>query len=152
MSLQRTILRSTRSKMPSIPSSGLRRGRRWGSGLGQRELFRTTPYSSMGSHKVTVVPWPMTLVISIPPPCCSMICVTIGNPKPTPKLLVLYSGSKIRSRSSGAVPGPVSVTQISTRVCRRRVAISVVQSWLRLRNLVRSLARGASRIVFHREP
>ncbi len=52
---------------------------------------------SGSSHRQTAVPRPSSVSISMPPPCRSMICLTTGKPKPTPKPLVLYSGSKILS-------------------------------------------------------
>jgi hypothetical protein len=38
----------------------------------------------------------------------------IAKPNPDPRLLVVKNGSKIRSRTSGAIPGPVSEIVMQT--------------------------------------
>src|SRR3954467_15330477 len=48
------------------------------------------------------------------PPCASTIEWEIDNPTPMPSLRVVTNGSNSRSATSGARPGPVSATEIST--------------------------------------
>src|SRR3954467_8801177 len=48
------------------------------------------------------------------PPCASTIEREIDNPMPMPSLRVVTNGSNSRSATSGARPGPVSATEIST--------------------------------------
>src|SRR5207245_1400772 len=68
-----------------------------------------------GSQTTARVPRPGSLSSSMPPPWCSMICLTVGRPRPTPKPLVLKSGSKIRLNTSGGMPGPLSAISTSRR-------------------------------------
>src|SRR5439155_25194847 len=65
--------------------------------------------ATRGSLMSTVVPMSISLVNCTVPPCCSTICFTVGSPRPVPKLLVLNSGSNTRDKTSGAIPGPVSL-------------------------------------------
>ena len=67
-----------------------------------------------GSVTLNRVPCPGTLLRSIRPSCASTIFRTIGNPRPEPWGLVVKNGSKIRSLSSTATPGPSSTTSTTT--------------------------------------
>jgi len=42
-----------------------------------------------GSATTTVVPWPGVLLMSMRPPCSSMILTDIARPRPVPPLLVV---------------------------------------------------------------
>ena len=57
-----------------------------------------------------VDPFPSPLTTSIVPPCWRTIPTLTAKPSPVPFTsdLVVKNGSKIRSRCSGAIPGPVS--------------------------------------------
>ena len=59
-----------------------------------------------------VVPCPGVLSTVIAPPCSVMMPCTTARPKPVPSptSLVVKNGSKMRSRTSGAMPCPVSRT------------------------------------------
>ena len=50
------------------------------------------------------------------------------SPVPSPCRLVVKNGSKIRSRDSGGIPGPVSVTVIATKSSSARALI--LTRWL----------------------
>src|SRR5438105_2770588 len=56
--------------------------------------------TTSGSLMWAIVPRPTSLRTSIVPPCCSMICFTVGSPSPVPNRLVLNSGSKILGNTS----------------------------------------------------
>ncbi len=62
-----------------------------------------------------VVPAPSSLPTSIQPRACSIVPYTVARPIPVPRSpLVLKNGSKIRSRTAGGMPAPVSVTDSRT--------------------------------------
>src|SRR5689334_13050176 len=70
-----------------------------------------------GIVNTNVLPAPTALSTQIFPPCCSTICFAIDNPSPAPRCAVAGAcqyGSKIRSRSDSAIPGPVSDTENRT--------------------------------------
>src|SRR6185436_4506751 len=67
-----------------------------------------------GSSMRKLVPAPRTLVTSIRPPCSWRSRCVIASPSPTPASRVVKYGSKIRSRSGAAIPGPVSEIVIRT--------------------------------------
>ena len=59
-------------------------------------------------------PCPAWTSTQMRPPCISTIFLAIANPSPVPPLVfvlelsIWWNSSKIRSRSSGGMPGPVS--------------------------------------------
>ncbi len=64
------------------------------------------------------LPFPTTLSTDIEPLCASQISLQIANPRPVPSPLLTASGvcskaSKIRFLSASAIPGPVSLTEMS---------------------------------------
>ena len=65
-----------------------------------------------GSVTRKVAPRPGAETASIRPSCASTTLRTIARPRPVPCGFVVKNGLKIRSRSSGAIPGPLS--RIST--------------------------------------
>src|SRR5262249_4203973 len=71
--------------------------------------------SGTGTGRLTriAVPRPTSLSTPIEPSCSVTICFTVARPRPVPKLLVLNSGSKMRPRFSGVIPGPLSETTSS---------------------------------------
>jgi eukaryotic-like serine/threonine-protein kinase len=78
----------------------------------------------VGSETKKVVPRPGVLSTQMRPPWSSTICRQMNSPRPEPRPPCQYR-SKMRSRSSGAMPGPVSVTEKvtvpSTRLRRSRI-------------------------------
>src|SRR3569833_1481140 len=72
---------------------------------------------SLWSRIRNVVPRPSSLFTSIRPPCASTMPFAIGSPRPTPsrrRRSACQNRSKIRDTCSGGMPGPVSLTLIST--------------------------------------
>ena len=63
----------------------------------------------IGNFKVKVVYLPNSLITDIEPLCSSVYFLAIGNPNPKPQTLVEYSGSKIKFKSWGLIPDPVSL-------------------------------------------
>ncbi len=59
-----------------------------------------------GSEISTVVPPASGLSISIVPRCASTMRRAMGRPRPVPRCFVVKNGSKIFSRTSGAMPAP----------------------------------------------
>ena len=68
-----------------------------------------------GSVTRNVAPRPGADTASICPSCASTTLRTIARPRPVPCGLVVKNGLKIRSRSSAAMPGPLSRTSTTTR-------------------------------------
>ncbi len=57
------------------------------------------------------VPRPGSLSTPMVPPCWATRCSVTASPRPVPLFLVVKKGAKMRSQSSGAMPGPVSSTR-----------------------------------------
>ena len=66
-----------------------------------------------GRITVNTVPVPTVLSTRIRPPCSLTIPYETDRPRPAPVGLVVKNGSKFCPRCSGAIPCPVSVTDIS---------------------------------------
>src|SRR5438876_306006 len=80
-----------------------------------------TSASLSGSLTTKVAPFPSPgLCASTLPPCSSTRCLTSANPRPRPlcalvlELSACVKRSKMKGSTSGAMPGPVSLTTIST--------------------------------------
>ena len=71
---------------------------------------------SRGSRIVTSVPLPSSLVtFTVPPAWCAKPCTCDRpSPVPLPTGLVVKNGSNTLSSTSGAMPVPVSATEIAT--------------------------------------
>src|SRR5262245_28923132 len=69
-----------------------------------------------GSSMRKVDPWPTTDSTEMRPPCISIISLAIASPSPVPPLVLVimfstwWNLSKMHSRSSSGMPGPVSLT------------------------------------------
>ncbi len=92
---------------------------------------------SMGAQDGTVTtkaaPAPGVLsTVSVPPwPCVTMSCERLKpSPVPEPVGFVVKNGSKIFSRTSSGMPGPLSATRISTCPCSRRVVTVTFGAYL----------------------
>ena len=76
-----------------------------------------TGAGQVGRRRVKVVPWPSRLSARSRPWCASTMSRQTDSPRPVPPspeasgpVLVVKNGSKIRRRSAGAIPTPVSAT------------------------------------------
>src|SRR6267142_2598466 len=83
---------------------------------GRHNKFAAAPFAVAGNNIWTVVPRPISLSISIDPPCSSTMRrqMAIPSPVPLPSGLVVKNGSQIFSRCSGAMPSPVSANSMAT--------------------------------------
>src|SRR5690606_38184188 len=89
--------------------------------------------SLIGNEKATVVPGPARFSIQILPLCASTSPRAIASPSPAPFVWLLFwlaawrKASKTRSRSSGGMPGPSSITRMQTCVfsCRASMRMGV---------------------------
>ena len=72
--------------------------------------------SSAGNRTRKVAPLPNWVSTVISPPSARTIPCEMGNPRPvpTPRGLVVKKESKILGSSSGAIPGPLSLTSNTT--------------------------------------
>src|SRR5436190_20319095 len=73
----------------------------------------------VGSVKTKVLPSPGSLSTQMRPPCSSISRFESARPSPVPSpcstpVSDCWNSSKIRSRSSGSIPGPVSATATRT--------------------------------------
>ena len=91
----------------------------------QHTSYQCTTYGALspsgrpfGIEKKKVEPLPKVLSTQIRPPCASTMPLVIGSPSPAPRRRALDAACQNRSKTcgkfSGAIPGPVSVTQNST--------------------------------------
>src|SRR5690606_22531132 len=83
-------------------------------------------HPASGSSMRKVVPRPGSLATRIRPPMSLTRRRTIESPSPVPCGFVVWKSSKMRSRSSGAIPLPVSATVITTRRPSAATSASVV--------------------------
>src|SRR5207253_3183959 len=85
--------------------------------LGNAHAFSgTTGGGSTGSRTTKVAPFPGALCSWISPPwrATSEWAMASPSPVPWPTAFVVKKGSKTRSHSSGAMPGPLSLTSTNT--------------------------------------
>ena len=70
----------------------------------------------MGRKMRNEVPWPGSLSISMKPPVCRTMSLTVASPRPVPRFtpFVVKNGSKTRAAVSSSIPMPVSVTERTT--------------------------------------
>jgi hypothetical protein len=68
-----------------------------------------------GNAKRSVAPRAPLFSAQSRPPCAAMIRAAHRQPSPMPSRLVVTNGWKMRSRSSGGMPGPLSMNETSTQ-------------------------------------
>src|SRR5205823_13870799 len=88
------------------------RGRR----LGAHVFSADNAGGSTGRRTTKVAPRPRALCSWMSPPwrATSECAMASPSPVPLPTALVVKNGSKMRSQSSGAIPGPLSLTSTNT--------------------------------------
>ena len=68
-------------------------------------------HSQQRNFNVKQLPFPISLLAEILPPCKFMICLHKLSPMPLPVGFVVKKGTKILSKTSGRIPLPLSQTE-----------------------------------------
>ena len=96
--------------------------------INQNINLKTFFYPQQRNFSVKQLPFPISLLAEILPPCKFIICLHKLSPIPLPVGFVVKKGTKILSNTSGRMPLPLSQTERKNRCFSKSQCVLMITS------------------------